>query len=147
MYQISRLLYRRLAPRVITDSADPTGARNRQHLLQACETAVMRLAQDRRYFAHPERSLFREIRSYFSIRDQLLVYATVARSMKLADEYLDGLPPGVTPFGEPRECRATTRRGTPCQRGPLLGREYCPSHKHLEEPDAWEGPTHSELAA
>jgi hypothetical protein len=147
VYQISRLLYRRLAPRVVTDSVDPTGARNRQHLLEACEAAVMRLAQDRRYFAHPARSLFREIRSCFSIRDQLLVYAAVARSMKLADEYLDELPPDVTPFGEPRECRSTTRRGTTCQRRPLPGREYCPSHKHLEEPNAREGLARSELAA
>ena len=36
--------------------------------------------------------------------------------------------------GGPRECRAHTRKGTPCQREPLPGRDYCPSHKHLEEP-------------
>jgi hypothetical protein len=30
-------------------------------------------------------------------------------------------------------CRATTRKGKPCQRTPLPGREYCPSHSHLEE--------------
>ena len=35
--------------------------------------------------------------------------------------------------GVPRECRAHTRKGTPCQREPLPGRDYCPSHKHLEE--------------
>ena len=28
---------------------------------------------------------------------------------------------------------ASTRKGTPCQREPLPGRDYCPSHKHLEE--------------
>jgi hypothetical protein len=27
-----------------------------------------------------------------------------------------------------------TRRGTPCRRDPLPGKDYCPSHKHLEEP-------------
>ena len=43
--------------------------------------------------------------------------------------------PNVGPFGEPRNCRACTRRGTPCQREPLPGRDYCPSHKHLEEFD------------
>jgi hypothetical protein len=32
-----------------------------------------------------------------------------------------------------RECRAHTRKGTQCQREPLPGRDYCPSHKHLEE--------------
>ena len=29
-------------------------------------------------------------------------------------------------------CRATTRKGKPCQRTPLPDREYCPSHQHLE---------------
>ena len=29
---------------------------------------------------------------------------------------------------------ATTRKGKACQRTPLPGREYCPSHSHLEEP-------------
>jgi hypothetical protein len=29
-------------------------------------------------------------------------------------------------------CRATTRKGKPCQRTPLPEREYCPSHQHLE---------------
>jgi hypothetical protein len=31
------------------------------------------------------------------------------------------------------ECRATTRRGTPCQRTPLPHNGYCPSHQHLAE--------------
>ena len=30
-------------------------------------------------------------------------------------------------------CKATTRKGKPCQRTPLPDREYCPSHQHLEE--------------
>ena len=38
----------------------------------------------------------------------------------------------------PRHCRAHTRKGTPCQREPLPGRDYCPSHKHLEE--TFDGP-------
>ena len=29
-------------------------------------------------------------------------------------------------------CRATTRKGKPCQRTPLPDRDYCPSHQHLE---------------
>ena len=32
------------------------------------------------------------------------------------------------------ECRATTRRGTRCQRTPLPQNGYCPSHQHLAEP-------------
>jgi hypothetical protein len=30
-------------------------------------------------------------------------------------------------------CKATTRKGKPCQRTPLPSRDYCPSHQHLEE--------------
>ena len=29
-------------------------------------------------------------------------------------------------------CHATTRKGKACQRTPLPGRDYCPSHQHLE---------------
>ena len=43
------------------------------------------------------------------------------------------LPEGAGLTGVPRQCRAHTRKGTPCQREPLPGRDYCPSHKHLEE--------------
>jgi hypothetical protein len=137
VYQISRSLYRRLAPRVIKDPADPMGSRNRQHVLEACEAAMVRLAKDRSYFAHPERSLFGEIRGCFSLNDQLLVYSLVVRHVKLADDYLARLPRNVTAFGEPRQCRASTRHGSLCQRDPLPDRDYCPSHKHLEEPAAW----------
>jgi hypothetical protein len=39
----------------------------------------------------------------------------------------------VTLDGQERHCLASTRKGTPCQREPLPGMDYCPSHKHLEE--------------
>jgi len=35
--------------------------------------------------------------------------------------------------GVPRRCQAMTRKGKPCQRQPLPGSEYCPSHQHLTE--------------
>ena len=88
MYQISRSIYRRLASRVISDPADPTGSRNRLRLLQACEAAMERMAEDRRYFARPERSLFEEIRGCFTLGDQVLVYMVVEHHIELADEYL-----------------------------------------------------------
>ena len=133
MYQVSRAIYRRLAPRVVEGPGDPGGHRSRQHLLQACEAVITRMARERDYIAHPARTLFAEIRGSFSIRDQLLVYSVVERHVALADEYLSGLPPGATAFGEPRKCRASTRRGTACRREPLPGMAHCPSHKHLEE--------------
>ena len=35
--------------------------------------------------------------------------------------------------GNRLECRATTRKGTPCQRMPLPHNGYCPSHQHLAD--------------
>ena len=42
--------------------------------------------------------------------------------------------------GNRLECRATTRRGTPCQRTPLPQNGYCPSHQHLAETEELEAP-------
>ena len=93
-----------------------------------------RLARDRRYFARPAKSLFGNVRTHFPLSDQQYVYRVIDRNLNLAISYLDSLPAGFD-FGDgPRECRASTRRGTPCRREPLPGRDYCPSHKHLEEP-------------
>lgn len=133
MYRFSRSIYRELAPRVMEDDRDATGCRNKQQVLDACEGAIHRLTYDRRYFARPARSLFNEIRPYFSIRDQLLVWKVVEKNMTLASEFLSRLPDNVGLDGRPPQCNAHTRKGTPCQRTPLPGRDYCPSHKHLED--------------
>src|SRR5262249_40242222 len=77
MYRFGRSIYRELAPRVMEDEWDTTGCRNKQQVLDSCEGAIQRLTYDRRYFARPARSLFNEIRPYFSIRDQLLVWKVV----------------------------------------------------------------------
>ena len=130
MYRFSRSIYRELAPRVIESDH---GMHARQQLLEACEATVRRLAYDRRYFARPARSLFREVRSHFSIGDQDYVYRVIERNLQLAEEFLDRLPADVGLDGVPRRCHASTRKGKPCEREPLPGRDYCPSHKHLEE--------------
>jgi hypothetical protein len=132
MYQFSRSIYRELAPRVIEDGSDPTGCANKQRVLDACEGAMRRLAYDRRYFARPARSLFGEVRGYFSINDQLRVYKVIERNIAMATTMLDQLAEAGL-LGQTAECQAHTRKGTPCQRDPLPGRDYCPSHKHLEE--------------
>ncbi len=133
MYHFSRSIYRELAPRVIEDDWDETGCRNKQRVLDACEGAIRRLAYDRRYFARPARSLFNEIRPHFSINDQLYVWKVVEANINLALEFIAKLPEDIGLDGRPRQCNAHTRKGTPCQRTPLPGRDYCPSHKHLEE--------------
>jgi hypothetical protein len=132
MYRFSRSIYRELAPRVIEGT--PGGPSPRQELLEECEQTIRRLAADRRYFARPARSLFNRIRIHFPISEQLHVYRVVERNISLAIEFLEKLPPDVYLDGVPRQCRASTRKGTPCQRDPLPGKDYCPSHKHLEEP-------------
>jgi hypothetical protein len=132
MYRFSRSIYRELAPRVIEDRQGACAAR--QHLLSASEATVERLAHDRRYFAKPARSLFSEVRTHFPISDQFYVYKVIERNIALCIEYLERMPGELGLDGLPRQCRASTRKGTPCQREPLPGRDYCPSHKHLEEP-------------
>jgi len=132
MYRFSRSMYRELAPRVIDGT--PGGPSPRQELLEACEQTIRRLAVDRRYFARPARSLFNQIRVQFPISEQLYVYKVVERNVSFCIEFLDKLPPDVCLDGVPRQCRASTRKGTPCQRDPLPRMDYCPSHKHLEEP-------------
>ena len=139
MYRFSRSIYREIASAVIESEHDPTGCRNKQLVLDACEETVRRLATDRRYFARPARSLFSQVRTHFGIGDQLRVWMVIDCNIKLALDYLERLPAGVGLDGVVRECRAHTRKGTPCQREPLPGRDYCPSHKHLEEAfDAFE---------
>lgn len=131
MYQFSRSIYRELAPKVMDESAG--GCVNRQRVLDACESTMQRLVNDRRYFAKPTKSLFADLRSYFPIKEQLFVYRVVDRNVRLALEYLESSSVDELALAGARECRAHTRRGTPCQREPLPGRDYCPSHKHLEE--------------
>ena len=132
MYRFSRSIYRDLAPRVV-DDRDESGACNKQKVLEACETAIRRIGTDRRYFARPSRSLFNEVRMHFSMGDQLFVWNVIDTNISLCLELMETAPELLEIDGGPRECRAHTRKGTPCQREPLPGRDYCPSHKHLEE--------------
>jgi len=132
MYHFSRSIYRELAARVVEGEGDPSGCRNKQRVLDACEANIRRLACDGRYFARPAHTLFNDVRAYFAMTDQLRVWRVIDCNMALAQKYLARLPDGAA-LGIPRGCRAHTRKGTPCQREPLPGRDYCPSHKHLEE--------------
>ncbi len=136
MYRFSRSIYRELAPHVQQNGVSPQ--EGRRHLLEATEATIRRLTYDRRYFARPARSLFCEVRSHFPLEEQRHVYVVIDRYINLAMEHLEQMPDAL--LDQPRECRASTRRGTPCQREPLPGRDYCPSHKHLEEDVVFEAP-------
>jgi hypothetical protein len=133
MYQFSRSIYRELAPHVKHPEGTEAGAAARNDLLEACERTVDRLASDRRYFARPVKTLFTDVREHFGLTDQVRVHIVIERHIELAVAYIDSLPDGVTLDGKPRRCPASTRKGTPCQREPRPGLEYCPSHRHLED--------------
>ena len=118
-FALSRALYRRLGYGHLCEKAD------RQRILDACETTMHRLVSEPD-FARPERFLFEEIRCNYPLDEQLWIRRTIECNIDLARQLLARLP------APKRECAAFTRNGTPCRRAPVDGREYCPSHRHLE---------------
>jgi hypothetical protein len=133
MYQFSRSIYRELVPRIDTSGGVERTFAARRKVLEACEATIERLVCDRRYFARPTKTLFSEVREHFALAEQVRVYMVIERQIGMVEEFLDSLPADVTLDGQQRNCQASTRKGTPCQREPLPGMDYCPSHKHLEE--------------
>jgi hypothetical protein len=135
MYQFSRAIYRELAPHLLPPKPDVAANANQEHLLQACEAVVERMAVERLYFARPERTLFCDIRSMFAMSEQGHVHRVVARYIALAQQFLieNPLAGYASISGEPPQCRATTRKGAACQRVPLPHNGYCPSHQHLAD--------------
>ena len=84
------------------------------------------------YFAKPDRALFQDIRRFFPITAQAQVAWAVKEGIAAAVGFIEEqLEAGALDGGVAR-CRATTRKGKPCQRTPLPERDYCPSHQHLE---------------
>jgi hypothetical protein len=134
MYEFSRAMYRELSQEILDDPVCPNGTSNQEYVLAACEAAILRLATDRHYFAHPSRTLFNDIRVFFPMTAQHKVYRVVSKYLALCNHWLVSQPAtGFDPLGNRLECRATTRKGKPCQRMPLPHNGYCPSHQHLSE--------------
>ena len=132
MYQYSRAIYRSIKD--LTDPyVDPaTQLQYRRAVLDACEQTMERLASDPHYFANPDRTLFQDIRRYFPITSQAHVAWCVTKVVTAACDFIqEQIDAGAFDGGVAR-CRATTRKGKPCQRTPLPERDYCPSHQHLE---------------
>jgi hypothetical protein len=139
MYRFSRAIYRELADEILEDPHSECLYANHERVLRACEAAVERLATDRHYFARPARTLFRDVRAYFPMSSQLRVLRVIELYLQLADEFVQRLPQnGFDVYGNPLQCRASTRKGTPCQRMPLPHNGYCPSHQHLAETEELE---------
>ena len=134
MYHFSRAIYRELAPYVLEERPCSQRQSNRVLVLRECEAAIERLMTDRRHFARPSRTLFNDVRAYFSIGDLPQVFAAIDRHLQVAERFLDMVPDyAYNTHGVPRRCQAMTRKAQPCQRQPLPGSEYCPSHQHLTE--------------
>jgi hypothetical protein len=131
MYHYSRAIFRALKDMVEPQSDTVTTEEARRQVLEACERTVQRLAEDPRYFARPARTLFEEIRFYFPITQQARVYFVIDRTIGLAVSNVRAEQARRTEALN--RCRATTRKGAPCQRQPLPGTAYCPSHQHLAE--------------
>ncbi len=141
MYRFSRAIYREIASEIIEDPHRLDQRVNHERVLRACEAAVERLATDRHYFARPARTLFCDIRAYFPMTSQRRVLGVIERYLEFADEFLRHQPQnGYDVYGNPLQCRASTRKGTPCQRMPLPHNGYCPSHQHLAETEGVETP-------
>ncbi|HET7429587.1 MAG TPA: hypothetical protein VFJ66_09030 [Gaiellales bacterium] len=131
MYRFSRAIFVEIKDLVDPHPETVSVPEAKRRVLQSCEATIERLARDPHYFAKPSQSLFHEIRHLFSISNQARVYSSIDRNITQAVRFiLEELERN----GEGMSCcKATTRKGKPCQRTPLPDREYCPSHQHLEE--------------
>jgi hypothetical protein len=132
MYQYSRAIYQSIKHLVDPYAEPEVQLEYRQAVLTACEQTMERLAKDPHYFAKPEKALFQDIRRYFPITAQAQVAWAVQEGVSAAVSFIDEQIEAGALDGGVARCRATTRKGKPCQRTPLPDREYCPSHQHLE---------------
>lgn len=130
MYRFSRAIYRDLQPHLLKDQLRPE--LGQRLLLAACERTIERLARDHRRFARPAASLFSDVRALFPVSMQLMVYDVIEVHMNNALAYLDE---EIAERGSADllRCRATNRKGKACQRVPVTGSDYCPSHRYLEK--------------
>ena len=71
-------------------------------------------------------------RANFPLQYQERAWVVVRDYVDAAERLLTSLTTrGRDAFGNQLSCRATTRRGAPCQRIPVHSNGYCPSHQHL----------------
>jgi hypothetical protein len=132
MYQYSRAIYRSIKDLIDPYVDEEMQLEFRREVLMACEQTMERLAADPLYFAKPERALFQDIRRYFPITAQAQVAWAVQEGVTAAVTFIEEQIEAGALDGGVARCRATTRKGKPCQRTPLPERDYCPSHQHLE---------------
>jgi hypothetical protein len=133
MYQYSRAIYRSIKDLIDPYADTLTKLESRRAVLAQCEETMERLADDPHYFARPDRALFADIRRYFPITAQARVAWSVREGVSAATTFIEQQVEAGLLDGGVARCHATTRKGKACQRTPLPGRDYCPSHQHLEQ--------------
>jgi hypothetical protein len=133
MYQYSRAIYRSIKDLIDPYADTVTKLEYRRAVLEQCEDTMERLAADPHYFARPDRTLFADIRRYFPITAQARVAWSVREGVSAATSFIEQQVEAGLLDGGVARCHATTRKGKACQRTPLPGRDYCPSHQHLEQ--------------
>ena len=90
-------------------------------------------AHDRRYFARPRARCSTRCESHFAIGDQLRVWNVIESNISLALDLLERAPELLGLDGVPASAGRTRERAPPASASRCPGRDYCPSHKHLEE--------------
>ena len=91
-----------------------------------------RAERTRSVLSEGEQTMARLAADPFPITAQAQVAWTVREGVSAAVTFIDAQIEAGAFDGGIARCRATTRKGKACQRTPLPGRDYCPSHQHLE---------------
>ncbi|MEW6583178.1 MAG: hypothetical protein AB1416_10505 [Actinomycetota bacterium] len=129
VYEHSRDLYRRLRGLLVPDARRPAGPP--RALYAGCLEMVTEMAKEGGRAHRPAERLFSRVRHLFAPHAQLIAYRVIDREVaRVAQALVERARRGGR--GNLLTCVATTRRGKPCQREPLRGSAYCPSHRHLE---------------
>ncbi len=133
MYQYSRAIYRS-----IKDLIDPYADRRDAPRNLAgqcsteCELTMSRLAADPQYFARPDGRCSWTSGATSRSPRRLRSPGPYGEGVGAADRVHREADRGRRVRRWIARCKATTRKGKACQRTPLPGRDYCPSHQHLE---------------
>src|SRR2546423_1842197 len=101
-----------------------------------CVRAMERLGRDRLYFGQPDPALFQDIRRSFPITAQAGGAWAVQEGVAAAVAFIEEQTEAGALDGGVARCRATTRKGKPCQRTPLPDPDHRPAPPHLTPPKA-----------
>jgi len=140
MYQFSRGIYRELAPLVERRNGGRGYLEDQLRVLDACESAIRRLASDRQYFAKPARTLFGDVRSFFPVARQHHVYRVIDHYVTLATSFSRRSAGRLRRRRQPSSMSGDDAQGNALPAHSAVANGYCPSHQHLAETEHEEAP-------